>query len=549
MRIISIFLLLLGAILLSVSPLLWRTLLFGLEIPQCVQTSKTYIQTVLDRQDSKSAYDAMVSEVNTCKTLFFVWDEMITSYSAFLPGIDGVVDQMLVAKTGLGRDDLRSIIIQSSKLIDFVPELTGIGGERRYLVLLQNDTELRPTGGFIGSFLFVRFIDGRLEEIKAEDIYAPDGQLVGYVEPPAPIKTYLYQTGGWKLRDSNWSPDFPTAVQTMLWFFEKGGYTEIDGVIAVTLSSVEEILKGVGPLYLPDENVEVSADSLWALAQSKTEEDFFPGSTNKRDILGSLTRAFLRSIQDLDANELKHMTTIILKNLTGKQILAWFQHEDLQALIVQRNWGGAVFEDTCSYAQCRSDEMYIVESNLGINKANCCIDRQALYEIWLNEDGSATSSLTLRYTNHNPSTPQPPKYFGGGYNNYLRIFRNKEVQQLHAFKDGLALSKQTFQIEQLSPLSLTAQGFLADVGGGLSHTFQFQYQHETRLRMGEEQTYRLTFLKQPGLHTNDITVRFIAPQGYAVEAEEKTNAQKPHLFEKYFPLITDTTMVFTVRPF
>ena len=90
------------------------------------------------------------------------------------------------------------------------------------------------------------------------------------------METYLYQRGGWKLRDANWDPDFPQAVQTLLWFFDKGGYQNIDGVVTVTLSSVQEYINILGPLYLPDYNKYIDAEGLYAFAQNQTEQSFSP---------------------------------------------------------------------------------------------------------------------------------------------------------------------------------------------------------------------------------------------------------------------------------
>ena len=67
--------------------------------------------------------------------------------------------------------------------------------------------ELRPTGGFIGSYAIMTFDKGRLAEIVVNDVYTADGQLKGHVDPPEPIRKYLGE-GGWFLRDSNWDPDF-----------------------------------------------------------------------------------------------------------------------------------------------------------------------------------------------------------------------------------------------------------------------------------------------------------------------------------------------------
>ncbi|KKU67917.1 MAG: hypothetical protein UX92_C0027G0013 [Candidatus Amesbacteria bacterium GW2011_GWA1_47_20] len=87
--------------------------------------------------------------------------------------------------------------------LPLVNEMDKLLGDKTYIVLLQNNTELRPSGGFMGSFVKLKTQNSKLKTLEVEDIYQPDGQVVGYVEPPAPIKK-AFPFGSWKLRDANW---------------------------------------------------------------------------------------------------------------------------------------------------------------------------------------------------------------------------------------------------------------------------------------------------------------------------------------------------------
>ena len=102
----------------------------------------------------------------------------------------------------------------------------------KYVVLLQNNYELRATGGFVGSYAVVDFKNGI--NVYVKDIYDADGKLPGHVEPPYPIQEAFLQ-GWWKLRDSNWKVDYPSAAADINWFLEQGGEKNIDGIIAVNM--------------------------------------------------------------------------------------------------------------------------------------------------------------------------------------------------------------------------------------------------------------------------------------------------------------------------
>ena len=124
--------------------------------------------------------------------------------------------------------EIKSLIVQARKGIEIFPWLIGQDQKRTYLVLLQNNNELRPTGGFIGSFAFLTFDKGKFVDFEVQDVYWADGQLKGHVEPPSELKKYLGEAN-WYLRDSNWDPDFPTSAVKAQWFLEKETGRVVDG--------------------------------------------------------------------------------------------------------------------------------------------------------------------------------------------------------------------------------------------------------------------------------------------------------------------------------
>lgn len=451
----------------------------------------------------------------TCLDAFQSWDTTFSAYER-LPYVSDILERFLRRQYAQLRD-VRTFFPYIRQFIRIYPNVVGTEGEKRYIILLQNNMELRPTGGFVGSFVYVVFRDGKLVEFRPEDIYAPDGQLKGYVKPPEAVEKYLYQKGGWKLRDANWDPDFSQAVQTLLWFFDKGGYRNIDGVVAITLTGVQEYMQILGPLYLPDYDKEIDAEGLYAFAQSQTEQGFFPGASNKRDVLGALSRAFTRNIESLTIDQVQRFGHTFLQHLASKDIQIWVKDKDLAELVQTRGWDGTLRTPICRTEKCRKDYLYVVEANVGINKANCCIDRTIAYDVWLNNDMTATSSLRIAYANHNPVTPQPPKFYGGGYNNYMRVLRDPLWKLRTILRDNVPIDFSHIQQEMYGEDKALSSGMLADVGGGESHEFMYMYEHELRYDFSQPQEYVLTIQKQPGLRTNEYSITIFVPQGVRID--------------------------------
>src|SRR4030042_5849513 len=89
---------------------------------------------------------------------------------------------------------------------------------RTFLILLQNNQELRPTGGFMGSYAILKTQDFKLKDLKVEDIYETDGKVSAHINPPAPIQE-AFHLGTWRLRDANWDPNFKSTAETLDWIF------------------------------------------------------------------------------------------------------------------------------------------------------------------------------------------------------------------------------------------------------------------------------------------------------------------------------------------
>lgn len=292
--------------------------------------------------------------------------------------------------------------------LPFVDKLPALLDNKTYLVLLQNNTELRPSGGFLGSYAKIETAPSGIKNISVQDIYVPDGQLVGHVDPPLPIEQAFGQ-GWWKLRDSNWDPDFKIAAEQMAWFFNQGG-EKADGIIAVNLDLVTKWLEVIGPVKPLDYPETVTSKNFTSLAQKYSEQNAFPGSTQKKDFLGAVGRVMIVKSKQTGAKQLLQLAKLVFQQLKTKQMLVWFANPDLEKIAHQRDWTGELGDFTGNY-------LYLVETNLGANKANCCIERAVYQTI----DG-ASQELHINWGNNNQFTnPVKPYFWGGDYIDYVRV--------------------------------------------------------------------------------------------------------------------------------
>jgi len=419
----------------------------------------------------------------------------------------------------LNRTQLLLKVIQENnqiikKSLILFPRLIGLEDqdEKLYTIILQNDKEIRPTGGFMGSYLQLRFKEGALIDYSVEDIYVPDGAITGYISPPQPIQQ-AFQHGTWRLSNTNWDPDFPTAAETMSWFFDKGGVEAGEGMIALNFQVIEDILGVIGEVYVPDYQTSITPDNLYAITQYEAERDFFPGSIQKKEFLQHLADSLLFQNQEIGYQQLYSIAGIVYSHLQQRNIQFHFEDQGSQKLVREVGWSGEIIWP--QLANQLQDYLFIVDANLGANKANCCVIRQAVQEVREREE-IYDINLKINFINQNPTEkPNPPKHWGGDYKNYLRILLPipAKIQAIQIGTDSLNQSPIT--IKSRPTQDLQSVGFFVNV----PHLEQKEV--EVKYILPKEKgskPYQLFIQKQSGINYGQ-TIKYHALDGSIQETK------------------------------
>jgi hypothetical protein len=412
----------------------------------------------------------------------------------------------------------------------FYPRLAGVNQPQTYLILLQNNRELRPTGGFIGSFILATLDQGQLTDLQVYDVYSADGQLQGHVDPPLPIRDYLGEAG-WFLRDANWDPDFPASAKKISWFLDKELHTQVDGVIALDVTFLESLLQITGPIYLPDYQDTVTVDNLYLLTQERAESDFFPGSHAKKDYLAALTATMLHQFTSGSQVSWLALMQAVDQGLQQKHLLISSFDPQIEPRLSRLNWDGhlpTLAADSYTSSQVLgsassqySDQLLLVEANLGVNKANHFVTRQLSHTLDLTSDQSILETLTLQYQN----SSQPQTWPGGPYKNYLRLYLPLQAKISSVTVED-PLTRQS-QILASSDLDLSVEHSLQVVGFffvvppdsrrfvNLSYTLPRRASLSSASSSGSNPstdfTYQLRLIKQPGTLADPYQLAILYP--------------------------------------
>lgn len=418
--------------------------------------------------------------------------------------IDGVVGYLVdkyFDQKGLNAHLLSERLFFVRDITSRISTLLGMESQRKYLVLFQNNMELRPTGGFIGSFALITFDKGIMSEIVVNDVYSADGQLKGHVEPPEPIRRYLGE-GGWYLRDSNWDPDFLKSADKAEWFLDKELDVKVDGVISIDLSFVKKLLKIIGPITLKDFNVTITPDNLYSTTQSEVESNFFPGSIKKAGFMSALSKQLILELESLSRDKYPNLIKTLYESLEARHIQIYLHDLNAQKSFESLGYSGSVNMDVFCGQRCIEDKYAYVDSNLGVNKANFYISKNQNLNVRLKKN-FISHSLIVDYVNNSSQAIGNE----GLYKAYPRVILPKEaiVKGIRIINsDG---SYQDLNYDLVSTDNRQDVGFYVEIIPSTKLRIQIDWDiRSDSLAQGGE--YRLNIRKQSGVDSDGLQVFF-----------------------------------------
>jgi hypothetical protein len=410
------------------------------------------------------------------------------------------------------RDRLASVrdaVAAALPFVESLPAAMGYPEPRSYLVFFQNNTELRPTGGFLGVYGLLTLKDAEIASFETDDVYALDGPSEGKPRPaaPAPIQRYL-GVAKWYLRDANWSPDFPTAAVTMERFFREeatvvwgdGKVPSVDGVIAIDPELVKGVLSVIGPVkvdgktFTPDnvvDELEFEVEKGYVTAGISMQE--------RKGIVSRLTDAVMARLGSASVSELVALAGVFDASVKEKHFLAWFKDANLQKMAADAGWTGELTSGPV-------DSVAVFDANLASLKTDQTINRSVRYSF--RPDGSGlVGSVAVTYANRGSFTWKTTRY-----RTYARVFLppgTEFVEVRGAMKDDKIKdpARRPGTADVGDELGRRWFGAFVSVEPGETRTLEFRFRIAPAVvkavAAGE---YRLIFAKQPGTVAPGLTL-------------------------------------------
>ncbi|MBU1017428.1 DUF4012 domain-containing protein [Patescibacteria group bacterium] len=272
---------------------------------------------------------------------------------------------------------------------NFKTALTLLGDPmpHRYLVLLQNNHELRATGGFIGSYALIDVNDGAITKVEVKDVYQIDGQLAEVVAPPPGIDQVadrLY------MRDANYSPDFPTAAKQIMWFLEHSNGPTVDTVIAIDQTVAEKLLTLTGEVTAPGFPFAIRAENFNDIFSYHIEAKLSKTGTPKQMLIDFIP-VFKERLLSLE--NFSQLNDVALSLIEGRHIQVYSTDADIQSLASRLRLDGGMVA-----VQPDVDYLSIITTAIGGNKSDTFIKTNLTHHTEIGSMGEITDYLTIQKT-------------------------------------------------------------------------------------------------------------------------------------------------------
>lgn len=305
--------------------------------------------------------------------------------SALFP--DSLKPTITEAKNQLA--ELKNVFTEFSEIFPILLRLLGDEHPQRYLVLLENNNESRPGGGFIGSYLIVDLNDGYLDDMTFNDVYEIDGQYYKSITPPGEIAKL---TSEWRFRDSNYSPDLAVSAAKGAWFLEEEGGPGVDHVITVDLEFVNRLLDILGPVKIDELRMALTGDN-FSTVISYLVESKYVGEEAPKDILGSFVKAAQEKLRE--KGPWLELGQLVQEMARAKHISAYSESDQTQEFF--EKWGLA---GTIKPIVLNEDYFALIHTSIGGNKTDAYMTQDITHETALSLSGAIKNKITVTRAHH-----------------------------------------------------------------------------------------------------------------------------------------------------
>jgi len=435
--------------------------------------------------------------------------------------------------------NLQKFSTTSSDFFDYLSNTSGDlssalalnGGKKSYLILFLNNAELRPGGGFIGSFARLDLENGRATKLDFEkNIYTLDKSFItagNNIEPPPEYKTI---TNAWSMKDSNVYGDFEESAKKVAWFYQQETGNSVDGVFALDTTLFRNLLKSTGPINMPEYNLVVTDQNFLSDVQYQVEIGYYKDQTNwaenqPKKILADMMPKFLSAMTKNSRTE-KSIAQDLFRGVSEKHLLAFSANSNIEDLIDGIGASGKIHDSSGDY-------LYLSDANIGGMKSSLNIAETVSQNVEIKDGGSVAEKISIK-REHKGSLAWPD----GVNNNFLKIYLPlaAKVDEVK-FVSGNFSPMSDPAIPQPAPYSVGTQNgksfvsFWQNTKPGESSESQVSFVRNMAVNFSSDSfDWQITVQKQPGVESYNWNLYLVYPKGWKPQNVEGYDAKKRQIY-------------------
>jgi hypothetical protein len=461
------------------------------------------------------------------------------------------------------------LALDSLRLALILPDVMAVGGTRSYLIVAQNEDEIRPTGGYFSGAGLLQLQEGRIVSLDFLDAgLVDDWQNKAYDSPPAPLET-LMGAELFMFRDANFWPDFGRSAREAIRLYRLGQDREVDGLITIDQIFLQRLLEVIGPVQVASVDEVIRASNVIEQIRLQWEpgsQDFFEWMENRKSFMGPLASAMLARIEGGIAGiDPVYLLRTVHAAAEERHLQLYLIDPVAQASVTKVGW------DNRQHNTAGADFLQVIDTNVGFNKANASVSRSTVYRVTLADSAVSTARLSVEYVN--AAGPEPPgcrpqttytvelRYrdlVSDCYWNYLRIYAPGGSRLLDASRHpvagdllvtGKALDGQVRQDTDLSSGLVVFSNFLL-VPRSETVRAEIVYALPQSIQVVEDGQvlYRLLVKKQAGMMAEPLRLEVALPPGREfVKATPQPNSVSGTVVVWNLSLQTDVAIALSYR--
>ncbi|WP_162598601.1 DUF4012 domain-containing protein [Nocardioides gilvus] len=289
-------------------------------------------------------------------------------------------------------DPAASTLDNLSPLFDSLPEMLGSEGQRGYVIAMMNPAEMKYSGGSMLTFSRLRIDGGEIEQGASGDIVT-DPKLFRLLHWDRVEDNPFSRKKRQRITHANSAPSWPVSGEDTLRAWDKLKKQESDGLIALDVVAMANLLKATGPLEVEGLGT-VTSDNLVEI----TAGDYDRFGKNEQEERKALNQALIPAFMDRIFSGVDFIATMkaLGESAKGRHLALYFRDEPAQKASASMGFAGDLSDTEHDYIGA------FTQNRVG-SKADYWQQKRLKHDVRLNEDGSARVTLRTTIANTGPT--------------------------------------------------------------------------------------------------------------------------------------------------